>query len=309
MHIIEIPEANLIRYIPADLSECDKQQYIDMCELILLYQNQRITSNELLTHSVYKLMKMKPVVSKTEEEAELKGTNIVLIQELIESTFFSKIELEDNTFQYLINQNYIENPVPIFKPLWRNYYGPDNAFKNVKIGEYTDALKLFLQFNVIGDMELLYEFVATLYRPKAPFNFITKHFSDYDGDCRIRYNSNKLEKRIKALKHSPIGFIWGVYLYFASFQSVLAMGEIPWGDKTLNLSLLYSGSEPTQEIDAADLGLDSLIFAMAESGAFGDFDKVQQTPFWTMIIKMYDSRVKQLQLDKQQENANNQSPS
>jgi hypothetical protein len=309
MHIIEFPESNLTRYIPADLSECDKQQYIDMCELMFFYCNQKITSSELLTHSVYKLMKMKPVLSKTEEDAELKGANIVLLQELIESTFFTKIQLEDKTFQYQINQNYIDNPVPVFKPLWRNYYGPDNAFKNVKIGEYTDALKLFLQFNSTGDIELLYEFVATLYRPKSTFNFISKHFVDYDGDCRIRYNSNKLDKRIKALKHSPIGFIWGVYLYFASFQTVISSGEIPWGDKTLNLSLLYSGGEQAPEIDAADLGLDSLIFALAESGAFGDFDKVQQTSFWTMIIKMYDSRVKQLQIDKQQENANNQSPS
>lgn len=306
MHIIETDKIK--RYIPADLSECDTQQYIAMCELLFLYQTQKITPDEMLTHAVYKLMNMKPIESKSENEELQKLGNITLIKELIESSFFEKEELEEGGYNLKIIQNYIENPVPVFKPLWKNYYGPENAFKNVKIGEYTDALKLFLQFNATGEMDLLYEFVATLYRPKKPFNFITKHFNSYDGDCRIQYNSNKLEKRIKAFKYAPIGFIYGVYLYFASFQIIVSAGEITWGDKTLNLSILFTGGTAAPEIEAADIGLDSIVFAMAESGAFGDFEKVQKTSFWTMMIKMYDARVKQLQLEKQQENANNQSP-
>lgn len=308
MHIIE--NDKIKRYIPADLSECDSQQYIDMCDLLFKFHTQQISSEEMLTHAVYKLMNMKVSESKDEATQLNKMGNIALIQELIEESFFEKIEIEDSeAYDLKIIQNYVDNPVPNFKPLWRTYYGPDEMFNNVKIGEYTDALKLFLKFNATNDMETLYEFVATLYRPKKPFYFILKHFSDYDGDCRVKYNPNHIQKRVKALKYAPIGFIYGVYLYFASVQIIISSGQIEWGDKTLDLSILFKGDNTTIDIEAEDIGLDSIVFAMAESGAFGDYTKVKDSPFWDMMIKMYDSRIKQLQQQKLEEDAKSQQPS
>jgi hypothetical protein len=308
MHIIETDKIK--RYIPADLSECDSQQYIDMCDLLFKFHTQQISSEEMLTHAVYKLMNMKPSESKDEASQLNKLGNIALIQEMIEESFFEKIEIEDSeAYDLKIIQNYVDNPVPKFKPLWRTYYGPDEMFNNVKIGEYTDALKLFLKFNATSDMDTLYEFVATLYRPKKPFYFISKHLSSYDGDCRVKYNPNHIQKRVKALKYAPIGFIYGVYLYFASVQIIISSGQIEWGDKTLDLSILFKGDNATIDIEAEDIGLDSIVFAMAESGAFGDYTKVKDSPFWDMMIKMYDSRIKQLQQQKLEEDAKSQQPS
>jgi len=308
MHIIETD--TLKRYIPADLSECDSQQYIDMCELLFKFHTHQISSEEMLTHAVYKLMSMKASESIDESEELNKMGNIALLKELIEASFFEKLENEeDGTYDLKIIQNYIDNPVAKFKPLWRTLYGPDDMFNNVKIGEYTDALKLFLKFNSTGEMDTLYEFVATLYRPKKLFHFIRKHLSNYDGDCRVKYNSNHISKRVKSLKYAPIGFIYGVYLYFASVQIIISSGQIEWGDKTLDLSILFKGDNTVIDIDADDIGLDSIVFAMAESGAFGDYSKVKEAPFWDMMIKMYDSRIKQLQQQKLEEDAKSQQPS
>lgn len=303
MHIVESQDGKFKRYIPENLSECSSQQYIDFCELLFLYDAGQIDQNELLTHSVYKLMGMIP--DKKAEFTQEKAVNIVLLQELIQSTFFEKIPTENDNYELKLVQNYIENPVPKFKPLWKTYYGPIEAFQNVKGGEYTAALKLFLQFKATGDVEILYEFVATLYRRKKPFHFIRQFFPKYDGDCRVKYNPFQTEKRGMAFKSAPMGFIYGVYLYFASVQIFVSSAEVPWGDKILDFSILFNGGGETPEIEASDIGLDSVLFAMAESGAFGDFDKIQQLPFWTMMIKMYDSRIKQLQTEKQQENAEN----
>lgn len=308
MHIIESHTGKFKRYLPADLSECDAQQYIDMCGLIFEYHTQKINANELLTHAVYRLMNMKPSKKITDADAENIAVNLVLIQELLQSTFFERINQDDNgNFDLKIVQNYIDNPVPRFKPLWRTYYGPSNAFQNVKCGEYVDALRIFQEFNANGDMNLLYDLAATLYRPKKRFHYLKSKAIDYDGDCRIPYNSHQIAKRAKAFKYAPIGFIYGVYLYFASMQIFISGAEVPWGDKVLDLSILFTPGESSVEIEAADIGLTAVLFAMAETGVFGDLDKMYQTPLWTMLIKMYDSRVKQLQQEKQQENANNQS--
>lgn len=300
MHSIQTD--TITRYIPSDLSECDAQQYIDICGLLFNYHTDKITSADLLTHAVYKLMNMVP--AKTDNPTETKYQNVVLLEELIESSFFEKIAIDQDNYQLKIIQNYIDNPVPKFKPLWRTYHGPTNAFANVTIGEYTDALRLFLEFNKTNDINLLYELVATLYRPKKKFHFITKYFSNYNGDVRIGYNFHQLDDRIKAFKYAPIGFTYGVYLYFASMQIFVSGAEVPWGDKVLNLSILFSGGNSDNKISAADIGLDSVVFAMSESGAFGDYTKVRNMPFWTMMIKMYDARVKQLQDEKNQEDAN-----
>lgn len=307
MHVISFPENNITRYIPDNLSECDPQQYIDICELIFKYQCQKITYQELLTHSVYKLMNMKVAKNnpKTTPPDSNKEVNIILIQELIEASFFNI--KEDGTFEIILN--YIDNPIPFFKPLWQTYYGPTNGFMNIKFGEYTDALRLFLEFNTTGEIKLLYDLAATLYRKKNRFHFILKNRDNYDGDCRRKYNQHHLESRAKTFQYAPLGFIYGIYLYFASFQKFVSSAEVPWGDKTLNLSILFESNNEVSEIEASDIGLDSVLFAMAETGAFGDFEKVQNTPFWTIMIRMYDSKINNLKQEKLQENANSQSPS
>jgi hypothetical protein len=70
---------------------------------------------------------------------------------MIDSFFEHK---EDN--QKVIIQDYIHNPVPSIQPLWKKYYGISNQFQNITFGEYTDALRLFYQFNATGDFEILY---------------------------------------------------------------------------------------------------------------------------------------------------------
>jgi hypothetical protein len=313
MHAIEF-QSGQVAYIPENLSECDATQYIEFCNLLFLSHTGQIHHTQLLTDAVYKLMNVKVAKKNTNQKDDFetestKLSNIILLQELIESTFFETITTEDGSTQQKIIQGYINNPVLSFRPTWRTYYGPSDGFMNVKCGEYTDACRVFSEFNSTGDIDLLYDLVAILYRPKKQFFGIIKRLNSYDGDCRIAYNSNTTEARKKQLKYAPMGFIYGVYLYFASFQIFVSGAAVPWGDKTLDLSILFSSTGSEVTIDAADIGLDSVLFTMAESGAFGDLNKVQQTPLWTMLIKMYDARITQLKEQKAQENANNQSPS
>jgi hypothetical protein len=304
MHILEFPDTEIKRYIPENLSECNDLQYINMCQMFFLYQSGEITKEEMLNNAVYILMNMKAISSQSISVEP--NTNIILIQELIESTFFEKMyNNPENSEQYQLklNQNYHNNPVPKFKPLWKTYYGPTDGFMNLKFGEYCEALRTFLEFNSTGNTKLLYDLAAILYRPKKAFHFIRKNLSNYDGDIRVKYNMYQTESRAIAFKQAPIGFVYGVYLFFASMQIFVSGAEVPWGDKTLDLSILFKNDGQSVDIEAQDIGLDSVVFAMAESGGFGNFEKVQNTPFWTIMIKMYDARIKELQLQKQQENA------
>lgn len=307
MHTIEIPDSKLKRYIPSDLSECDAQQYMDMCELIFLFQNEAITYDELRTHAAYKLMNMLPSKPKDiekqtekekEEEAEM-FANIYLISELIDD-FFE----EDEKGLKTIKQYYIHNPVPSFKPLWKTYYGPSDSFMNMTFGEYTDALRLFHDFHATGDMEILKIITALFYRPKKSFLFIKKRLENYNGDVREPYNSNNIEARAKVLQHAPIGFIYGFYLLFASFQKYLIDAKIMWSGKKIDFSILFESSgneEPTNETPG--IGMDSIAFSIAESGAFGTIEEVRKANFWQIMVRMYDLRRTDLERQKHERNA------
>jgi hypothetical protein len=298
MHIIEIPETKLKRYIPSDLSECDAQQYMDMCELIFHYQNEAITYDELRTHAAYKLMNMEP--SKATDQDEEKFSNIYLISELIDDFF----EIDDKGLK-TIKQYYIHNPVPSFKPLWKTYYGPSDSFMNMTFGEYTDALRLFHDFHATGDMEILKIITALFYRPKKSFLFIKKRLENYNGDVREPYNSHNLEARAKVLQHAPIGFVYGFYLLFASFQKYLIDAKIMWSGKEIDFSILFESATGEDEklSETPGIGMDSIAFSIAESGAFGTIEEVRKADFWQIMVRMYDLRRTDLERQKQEKNA------
>lgn len=226
-----------------------------------------------------------------------------MLADLVES-FFEVNQKE----QKVIGLYYVHNPVPKNKILLTNYYGPSDSFNNITFGEYTDALRLFNQYHATGETYLLYIIASILYRPKKSFHYFRKALSSYDGDIRQSYNSHQIEERASKFKYADFGFIYGVYLYFASFQQYITTAQIQWGGKELDLSILFEspeGEETTETIPG--IGMDSILFTMAESGLFGTLEKVNQTNLWQILIRMYDIRkrdLEQQQKDKQDANSN-----
>lgn len=307
MILIEAPESNFKAYMPSDLSECDARQYIEMCGLIFQLITGQITYEELKVHAVYRMLNMVPEKKKptlnqeTQDKEDLnKFGNIHRLSEKIESFFDTAPE-----GQKIIKTDFLHNPIPKFRPTWQTLYGPTDQFMNIKVEEYNDALRIFLQFNATGEIELLYDFAAILYRPKKIGHFFLKHLGNYDGDLRQQYNPNHVEKRAQMLRYAPFGFIYGVYLLFAAFQKFLPTAKIPWAGKELDLAILFQreDNEHIQALDLPDIGLDSVIFSIAESGAFGTKEQFEKkTGIWMMWVHMYELRRKDLELKKQQEN-------
>jgi hypothetical protein len=293
MHIIEIPEAKLKWYMPSDLSECNSSQYIEMCQLILLFQTGNIPYEHFRVCAIYKLLNLH---KSTSEIFDDRYSNLYLLSEKIDSFF------EDLDGKKIIKQYYITNPVPKFG-IWKNYYGPSDQFQNITFGEYTDALRLHMDYSVSGDFRNLELIAAIFYRPKKKFHFLKKIHHNYDGDIREPYNSSIIEKRADAFKKFPVGFIFGVHLLFASFQKFISTAIIPWGGSEIDLSILFTddSSEKSEnfESDIPGIGMDSVIFSLAESGVFGTKKQTMNTNIWEILIRMYDVRKRDLDLEKQ----------
>ena len=271
------------------MSECDKIQYMDMCELIFRFQAGELSYFDLRAQAVYKLLNMEQSKKKlliVDEEA--KWSNVYQLSLLIDSFF------EDQDGRKVIKQEYIHNPVPSFMPLWKTYYGPADSFMNVTFGEYRDGLRLFLDFSVTGNTNLLYILAAIFYRPKKKFHYFKKGLPGYDGDIREPYNSKTVDTRAEGLKYAPVGFVYGFFLFFASFQKYLSTALIPWGGKELDLSILFTSDGDTRLEAVPGLGMDSVAFALAESGEFGNMEGVNNANMWEVMVRLYDSKKKDL---------------
>lgn len=293
MHTVELPEINKTLYMPSDLSECDARQYIEMSGLIYQYQTGLISYEDLRVHAVYKLLNLKGKQNPNEAVEEEKMDNILSISKLVDN-FFTPTET-----QMIIKQHYINNPVKSFAPAWKRFYGPEDGFQNVKFGEYVTALRIFLEFSANPSYELLLQLTATLYRPKKSFHIIRKMHPKYDGDCRVPFNAFFTDQYVKSLEKAPIGFIFGTYLFFGAMQQYITSAQIPWAGKTIDLSILFDSESKSTEPDHAGLGMDAVLMSMAEGGSFGNMEQVMQTPFWTIMLKMYDIRIRNLEQQKQ----------
>ncbi len=295
MHTIEIPDEKITLYLPNHLGECTAQQYMDMSELIFKYQTQQIDFDTFKVHAVYKLLNIVPSKPKNADDELQILVNVLALANKIESFF----EIND-TNQHVIKQDYINNPVSSISH-WQKYHGPTDQFLNITFGEYLDALRLFLEFSASGDIQLLYLISAILYRPAKKFHFIKKHFNSYDGDIRIEYNPHLIEARAEKFKYLPIGFVFGNYLLFASFQKFLSSAIIPWAGRELDLSILFSNdNQSEQKEDIPSIGMDSILFSITESGVFGNKKETLNTKLWEVLVRMYDIRKRDLDQQKQQ---------
>jgi len=285
MHTIDIPEANKSLYLPHSLAECDAAQYIEMCELIFRYQVGALTYSDLKVQAIYKLLNLQP--SKKElliVDEEAKWGNVYTLAQLID-TFFDDVD-----GQKVIKLEFTHTPVSLYRPLWRGYHGPRDSFMNVTFGEYLDGLRLFLDFAATGNTNLLYLLAAVFYR-KAK---LAQLFPKLNGDIREPYNSHTIEERAQVFKHGPIGFVYGFYLQFASFQKYITGAVIPWGGRELDLSILFEAGSGDQLEAVPGIGMDSLAFALAESGEFGNLEAVRKTNLWEILIRLYDLKKKDL---------------
>ena len=276
-HTIEIPEAGLKLYMPATLADCDAQQYMDVCELLHRYHGNKIGYEALRVQAVYKLLNLEPSnKSLLSSEEDDKWTNIYMISLLVDGYF------EDKDGQKVIQINFAHTPVPHIA-LAQTYYGPENYFNDVAFGEYLDALRLFLDFSATGDTALLYALAAVLYRPRNKI-----------GKKRRNYNPDTVAARAETFKFLPDGFIYGVFLMFAAFQKYITTATVPWGGNELDFSILFEASGDGRLESVPGLGMDDLAFDLAESGTFGDFDKVRETNLWTILLQLYKLKKKDL---------------
>lgn len=293
MHTLEIPEANIKKYVPADLSECNSVQYINFCKLLYSLSIGEISYQTLKDQAIYFLADIKFKKKEQLPENDIAFVNLSQLSELVDSFF----ELDENEIP-VIKQYFINNPIEKVFGAGVNYYGPSDEFNNITFGEYVDALSYLYDYLGTKNEEYLYLLFATFYREKDKRKFL-----QFKKDKRVAYNPERTELLAKKYKHLDKGIIFGFYILFTSFQKYLTSAKIYVQGKEIDLALLYkdfpTDKKPLKS-DYADIGMKSMLYMIAESGIFGTEKEVRKTSLWEILIRMYDIRKRDFDALKQQ---------
>ncbi len=284
MHSVEILEIGERYWLPENMGECDRRQYLDMSKLVLMYQMAEISLQEFRVHGVYALLNMVPEESALQNIQDEKWENIYILSELLNSFF----TIDENQKMHLI-QDYIHNPVKSVKYKLRTLYGPKDAFSDMTYGQLEDGVGELNNFMKSGEIEALVKLFAIFYKFKGE-----------------KYQNINLEQRVKYFELLDIRYVYGFYLLFVSFFNFLTKDCVIAVDgKDLDLTILFKPGEntETESEQPEGLGLRSTSFQLAESGVFGTLKELREMDAMTVLIRMYDLVIRAKREERERQKA------
>lgn len=284
MHSIEIAEIGKRYWLPENLGECDRRQYLDISKLVLMYQMAEISLEEFRVLGLYALLNMVPEQSALENIQDEKWENIYILSELLNSFF----TIDEDGRMHLI-QDYIHNPVKSVKYKLRTLYGPKDAFSDITYGQLEDGVGELQNFLKSGEIQSLVKLFAIFYKFKGE-----------------KYHQINLEQRVNFFDHLDIRYVYGFYLLFVSFFNFLTKECVIAVDgKELDLTILFKSAENT-ETDTTQpegLGMRSTSFQLAESGVFGTLKELREMDAMTVLIRMYDLVIRAQREERERQEA------
>lgn len=163
-------------------------------------------------------------------------------------------------------------------PSWSDFWGPASHGADLTFGEFRYAVIMMNEYTRTQDVAYLYSLCAILYRRKK-------------GGKRVPFVSSDLAKMTKDIAGMPDYLKWGVYCWFASFCSFLFHGTFILDGCEVCFEPVFSatnnGNTPEQS-----LGMNSILFSMAESGVFGSIEEVDNTQLLRVLLKLLDDKQK-----------------
>lgn len=164
-------------------------------------------------------------------------------------------------------------------PKWKHLRGPQSHGADLTFGEFraaTAAMNLYTQDHMDSDLLAL---VATLYR--RPYGY----------GKRTPFVQDELPKLMQDAKEMPGWMQWGVYAWFAYFCEYLIEGTFVIDGNEVSFAPVFGRREKdAKAASSQDLGLNSILYTVAESGVFGTADDTDRTPLLRVLLKLLDDK-------------------
>lgn len=171
-------------------------------------------------------------------------------------------------------------------PVWHGLIGPASHGADLTFGEFRYAVIMMNEYTTSQDIMYLNSLCAILYRRTDEFG------------KRRRFSQDAIQTSISEIETVPEYIRWGIYAWFASFCKFLFTGTFVLDGCEICFAPVFgsSGNDYTPE---QSLGMNSILFSVAESGVFGTIEDVDNTQLMRVLLKLLDDKQKADSLLKQ----------
>lgn len=153
-------------------------------------------------------------------------------------------------------------------PSYEGFTGPASHGADLTFAQFRDAAVYAGSYEQTADGVFLERLADTLYLKKA------------DG-------KHTYDRRNVAVTGFPTAVNWGIYAWFAAFCNALRQDTFCIDGSEVSFAPLFRNDETENGTEKGEsLGLDAVLFAMAESQVFGDCGQVERTPVLMVFLKL-----------------------
>lgn len=174
-------------------------------------------------------------------------------------------------------------------PKWRRYRGPKSHGADLTFGEFRHALTYCNAYTQEHRPEMLTALCGALYRRAGVSEL---------GQWRESFNENLMNYYGNRIYLMPDYLKWGVYAWFSSFCRFLTEGTFIIDGHEVCFAPVFSRSKGEEPADQS-LGLNSILFSVAESGVFGSMKETDHAPLLRVLMKLLDDHNKAEALRKE----------
>lgn len=169
-------------------------------------------------------------------------------------------------------------------PEWRYLRGPMSHGADMTFGEFRYAVAAVNRYDTGHDPMDLKALCAILYRPPVK-----------KKGCAGRepFREEYMGRYMGLVDSMPVWVMWGVYAWFAYFCEYLFTGTFVIDSLELCFAPVFSRNRrdgDTRPGDAQSLGMNSILFSVAESGVFGNAAATDDTLLLRVMMKLLDDK-------------------
>ena len=208
---------------------------------------------------------------------KVRGTDAMLLVAMVADTLEWMWLVDDEAGCISLRFDTTRNLLPEYKGL----RGPQSHGGDLTFGEFraaTAAMNLYTEDHLPSDLLAL---VAVLYR-----------FPDPATGKRAPFDPDDLPTLMRDVQRvMPDWLQWGVYAWFARFCEYLLTGEFIIDGQTVTFAPVFGRRDKDGERPSGqDLGLNSILYTVAESGVFGTATETDRTPLLRVLLKLLDDK-------------------
>lgn len=169
-------------------------------------------------------------------------------------------------------------------PVWRYLRGPISHGADLTFGEFRHAAAVMNKYNTNQEPVDLRALCATLYR---------KPVKDKGCISREPFRPQYMGRYMGLVRDMPEWIQWGVYAWFAYFCEYLFTGTFIIDGLEICFAPVFARQRKTPDskpISTQSLGMNSVLYSVAESGIFGNADATDDTLLLRVMMKLLDDK-------------------